>query len=232
MSLKPALHAVSCLVTLWALAVATPVAACIGSCVPDVPAPFVFEWTLDTPTEVALGLPPGTDFDFDVDWGDGSEISTAWTEQGSRDIPRAVTHEYDAGTYTVTVSGWVEAMRFFPNCKLTRVHNLGDVGWTSTAYMFAGCRGLTTVYGGDTSEVRDMTGMFYNAPLAEPDTLTWDVARVTSMRDMFHGATSAAPDVTHWDVSRVTDKAGVFHGARSVSPAAVELLDAGLPGEG
>ena len=48
----------------------------------------------------------------------------------------------------------------------------------------------------DTSNVINMTFMFYSATKANPNVSKWDTSKVTDMRSMFYGATSANPDVS------------------------------------
>ena len=74
-------------------------------------------------------LRSGYNYNFTVDWGDGSSTSTVTAHDDSDRI-----HTYvNAGEYTVTISGLVEAW-YFNNTgpsmlMLRQVTNLGDVGW-------------------------------------------------------------------------------------------------------
>ena len=64
--------------------------------------------------------------------------------------------------------------------KLLKVLNLGNMGWTSFLNSFAGNSNLTTVLGGNTSQVRNMSSTFYGA-CSDPETSGWDTSRVTNM---------------------------------------------------
>ena len=75
-----------------------------------------------------------------------------------------------------------------------------------------GCQNLKT------DNVTNMSGMFYEAKLANPNVSNWNTANVTDMKNMFFGAAAATPDVSGWDVSNVTDMHGMFRGARLASP--------------
>jgi surface protein len=64
-----------------------------------------------------------------------------------------------------------------------------------------------------TSDVTDMSGMFYDDAAFNQDISSWDVSSVTDMRNMFYHATSFNGDIGSWDVSSVTDMRAMFAGA-------------------
>ena len=210
---------------------------------------FVSVWKMsDTDKSITLPLREGFNYDFTVDWGDGS--SSQVTSYDDTDI----THTYGAaGDYTVTISGLVEAWFFDGGNRLSdyndhfqiiSVEDLGRVGWKNLYYAFEGCTNLTTFKGGDVSQVTDMESMFadtrrldslsvenwdvsnvqnmismfHGARLANPNVSDWDVSNVTDMHSMFARATSANPDVSRWNVSNVTDMSGMFDRATSANP--------------
>jgi surface protein len=75
------------------------------------------------------------------------------------------------------------------------------------SYAFFGCfafegQGLDAW---DTSNVRDMLGMFMNAPSFNGDLTHWNVKRVKTMSKLFREATCFNGDLSRWDVSSVTD---------------------------
>ena len=55
-----------------------------------------------------------------------------------------------------------------------------------------------------------MWGMFYDAPLVDPDVSNWDTSNVTEMTVMFKFAKSAKPDPSKWNTSKVVDVDQVF----------------------
>lgn len=71
------------------------------------------------------------------------------------------------------------------------------------------------------SRVKDMSGLFQNAPDFNED-LWWDTSSVTTMKRMFQGAKSFNQDLSDWDVSSVTDMSYMFH--RSLSFKATLVL--------
>ena len=69
----------------------------------------------------------------------------------------------------------------------------------------------------DTSQATDMSGMFYWASSFSADLSQCNTSQVMDMHRMFYGATSFSADVSRWDVSRVTNMYGMFRGATSFS---------------
>ncbi len=205
---------------------------------------FVSVWrTSQTSEAIALPLPSGYKYNFTVDWGDDS--SSEITSHDDSDI----THIYaEAGDYTVTISGTLEAWNFDSEAtthrlQLISVKDLGDVGWRSLKGAFRQCKALEYLSGGnvsgvtdmssmfgyaesihldvggwDTSKVTDMGSMFEETATANPDVSGWDVSNVTNMEDMFYEADVANPDVSGWDVSNVTDMNYMFDGADVANP--------------
>ena len=204
--------------------------------------PFISEWTVTDGEDITLPLKEGYNYNFTVNWGD--ESSSEVTSYDDSDI----THTYDtAGTYTVTISGTVEAWYFNDSGskdKIISVKNLGDMGWKDLSYAFAECTNLKELYGGnisgvtnmkdmfksnyslvnldirqwDVSNVTDMTGMFDGVSLANPDVSQWDVSNVTDMNNMFLIASLANPDVSNWNVSNITNMDSMFAGVSSANP--------------
>ena len=178
---------------------------------------FVSTWRIpEDSMSITLPLPRGFNYDFTVDWGDGN--SSAVTSHDDDDI----THSYTtAGDYTISIAGTIEAwsIKASPDkSKLLSVSNLGSVGWKNLKSAFNGCDNLTTVAGGDTSEVTDMSRMFANSPNVQPETGDWDVSNVTTMYRMFAGAKKANPDVRNWDVSSVTNMSAMFSSTSKAEP--------------
>ncbi len=181
-------------------------------------ADFVSVWRVaEDDLQVVLPVPQGFDYDFQVDWGDGASGQvTAWDDEDAA-------HTYaQAGTYTVTLRGRVEAWSFWkiPHSKdkIIAVNNLGSVGWRSFFGAFLACENLKEVAGGDTAQVTDMRYMFYLAPLAVPDTTGWDTSAVTNMAGMFWFAKAANPEVSNWNTAAVTDMSFMFASARAANP--------------
>lgn len=70
----------------------------------------------------------------------------------------------------------------------------------------------------DTSQVTDMSYMFYYTKNANPNVAYWDVSNVQDMAYMFCVAANANPDVSRWDVSNVRHMGYMFFHAEKANP--------------
>lgn len=90
---------------------------------------------------------------------------------------------------------------------------------TDMSGVFYGCYKVKPIVTNwNTSKVTRMAGMFLQAYEAEPDVSKWDTSKVESMQGMFSNAKSAKPDVSKWDTSKLVDIAFMFDGAESADP--------------
>ncbi|MBO7466586.1 MAG: BspA family leucine-rich repeat surface protein, partial [Bacteroidaceae bacterium] len=91
---------------------------------------------------------------------------------------------------------------------------------TTTARWFQRLYGLTTLEGTqyfNTSEVTDMSYMFF-ATFFDALDLSWmDVSNVTSMKGMFAGSRIQSLDLTGWNTSKVTDMSHMFEQCNLIS---------------
>ena len=176
-----------------------------------VPTPFVTTWTTTSPNE-QITIPVGSyDYNFSIDWGDGSEVDENRTD--------SVTHIYEeAGTYMVSIIGIFPHMNNLNNDdidKLTSVEQWGNIQWRSMAYMFKSAINLVInatdipvlIY------VEDMSHMFEGAVAFDHPLNDWGVSTVTDMSSMFSGAATFNQPLNDWDVSTVTDMSSMFSGA-------------------
>ena len=151
-----------------------------------------------------------------MDWGDGTT-----SEITSHDDPDK-NHTYASdGDYIITMSGHLEAIKFSGTAEATKlisISELGTVGWRFLWGAFRDCTNLTTVEGGDTSNVEDMSEMFYGATNATLNTSSWNTSRVLKMNTMFRDTDAANPDTTNWDVSHVTNMSQMFYDATVATP--------------
>ena len=179
---------------------------------PAPPASFRSTWRVPVDDkDITLPLVENYNYNFTVDWGDGSPISEI-TEHGDMDK----THTYKTeGDYNLVIEGTLEAWSFNNDStgdkdKILFVEDFGDLGYKNLSGAFHGCANLRDFEGGVTSAVTDMANMFNGATSADPDVSEWDVSKVTDMNLMFNGATSADPDVSEWDFSSVTNMTSMF----------------------
>ncbi len=156
-------------------------------------------------------------YDFTVDWGDNSGIKKVTSFD---DIDKVHTYE-NGGTYTITIMGSCEGFQNSSspfNSLLLEVVNLGHVGWKDLSRAFENNSFLTKVFGGNTSDVIDMSYMFSYASLATPDTTGWDTSNVANMTSMFKSAFEATPDTSNWNTSKVTNMNEIFQNAYRANP--------------
>ncbi len=199
---------------------------------------FITTWTTTT-TDETVTIPTSggaeiSDFEFIVDWGDGS------VERITGDDPDP-SHTYaTAGTHTVQIEGTFPYLK--PNAdggldQLVSVDQWGNIEWqsmnnsfawarnmeykatdvpdlskvTSTAGMFFAAEKLHGDFSGwNTSTVTDMSFMFDGATIFNGDISTWDVSKVTNMREMFQNADAFNQELSNWNVSSVTNMRGLF----------------------
>lgn len=165
-----------------------------------------------TPSEnFTLPLRSSYNYNFVIDWGDGN-----FDHIISDSDPNA-THTYlSAGTYEISIRGYLEAWYFNNTAhatKILRVYGIGDVGWINFENAFYGCSNIVefnTGGGGETINVTNMAGMF-RASSADPVMTGWDVSSVTDMSYMFEGNTGATTtDLSSWNTSSVQNMSFMF----------------------
>lgn len=225
-------------------------AAFWGSIHPVVAQPadaFVTTWNMpSSDLELTISTRGGstlTDYDFFIDWGDGSPV-----ERVRGDDPDP-THLYSAaGTYQVVIT--LPAGGAFPTISLNRgldreklasIDQWGTIPWESMLGAFAFANNMTYAATDtpDLSGVTEMDGMFtgasqFNGAIGDWDVSNvrfmsllfngasqfnqpigdWDVSNVEDMRSMFVFATRFNQPIGNWDVSNVTDMSGMFSNAR------------------
>ena len=127
---------------------------------------------------ITLPLVEDYNYNFTVDWGDGSPISEITAHN---DEDKAHTYA-EAGDYNLVIEGTLEAWSFNnagDKDKIRSVEDFGDLGYTNLSGAFHGSTNLSAFAGGVTSDVTDMTSMFEGATNANPDVSNWDVSSVT-----------------------------------------------------
>ena len=192
--------------------------------------------------QVTLPLQSGGDYNFIVDWGDGSNNTITDGDQLEK------THTYTSeGVYTISITGkiivwWFGNGRdrlkileiqqwgclqlgnfglYFYGCEnleLTATDNLNLTGTTNLFGTFGNCTNLGSsgnMDGWDVSSVTRMGYMFEEASSFNQPIGSWDVSSVTDMQSMFYGASSFNQPIGSWDVSSVTDMKWMFEGASS-----------------
>ena len=169
---------------------------------------FVTTWRVEAGENITIPT-TGTGYNYTVDWGDGTPMST---ETGD------ATHTYTAAAdYEVRISG--DFPRIHINLggnrlKIIAINQWGTQQWTSMDRAFAGAENLVGLANDrpDLSTVASMNSMFEGAIAFNQDIGTWNVSNVTNMNSVFNGATSFNQDIGNWDVGNVTRMINTFLG--------------------
>ena len=187
---------------------------------------FISTWRTTAASEtITLPLVASYNYDLIVDWGDGSQ-STIFSDSDSNK-----THTYtNAGDYTVTISGTMEAFSFNnlgDRLKLIEVVNLGDLGWINLSGAFYGCQNLLSFAGGKTNQVIDMSHMFHNTySLITLDLYTFDTTNVTDMSYMFSGQLVLTElDTSNFNTSQVNNMSYMFQSLMLISSLNLSSFD-------
>ncbi len=177
-------------------------------------APFTAKFSIyGSDLNLNLRLNSSYTYNFMVHWGDG----TSGVVTSSSDLDKNHTYS-SSGTYIVKITGRCPYLNFRDSEQIIEVTELGDTGWESFSHMFNNADNLTLVNGGSTRHVTNMSSMFLNAALANPDTSDWDTSKVTDMRSMFYSAALANPDTSNWDTSNVTYMNWMFSNTALANP--------------
>ena len=73
------------------------------------------------------------------------------------------------------------------------------------------------IAGWDTSQVTNMSNLFYNKSFFNDDISQWDVSNVTNMYATFRNASAFNGDISQWNVSAVIDMSYMFYNATAFS---------------
>jgi surface protein len=193
--------------------------------------PFVSTWdttiTSGTSTannQVQLPLVNVGNYNFLVDWGDGTQnIITSWNQP-------EILHTYaTAGVYNITMTGLISEWSFgdalfslfvSDSEKLLSISSWGDLqfGTTGANEYFYQCTNL------DLSSVSDLPNLSNTINLDGCFNLCtslttinrsneWDVSNITRMIATFVNCTNFNSDITTWDISNVTNMNTMFENA-------------------
>ena len=171
---------------------------------------FVTTWEVEAgDLDITIPTFTGATYNYDVDWGDNTAMSTAQSA--------AATHTYATpGEYEVRISGTFP--RIYINDsgdkeKIIAINQWGNQVWTSMNRAFAGASNLagdTAIVAPVLTSVTDMAGMFSDANTFNQDIGNWGVSNVTNMSSMFENAHAFNQDIGSWNVGSVTTMAEMF----------------------
>ena len=121
--------------------------------------------------------------------------------------------------WTYNVADWSYTWAYYSNLLEVIDGNTSDV--TDMTSMFYGCTSLTAVPLFDTSNVTEMSYMFRNCTSLTTVPL-FNTSKVTGMSDMFNNCTSLT-SVPLFDTSNVTYISQMFYGCTNVESGALAL---------
>ncbi|WP_318308808.1 BspA family leucine-rich repeat surface protein [Flagellimonas crocea] len=180
----------------------------------DDPASFVTKWQTQSDGEkIVIGANSNYDYDFTVDWGDGT------VEDVIQMNPETFEHTYEvAGEYTVAIEGGFPAIQMINSStadKLMSIEQWGNINWKDFSFAFADCTNMFYQASDSPklSEVTSLEGMFMDAVSFTADLNDWDTSSVTNMSHAFRNATSFNGDIGDWNTSNVTQMQYMFDGA-------------------
>ncbi len=174
---------------------------------------FITTWETTAPSQTITIPTTGGGYNYSVDWGDGSPVSSG--------VNTSISHPYAVpGVYTVKIDGNFPRI-YFNNSgdrlKIKSIEQWGTNVWSSMNKAFMGCENLVSNATDmpNLSMVTDMYGMFAYAREFNGDVGfgSWDVSNVSNMRGMFGGASSFNYPIGNWNVSNVTNMEQMFNGA-------------------
>ena len=211
---------------------------------------FISVWTTSNTSggsssanQIQLPLEAIGNYNFVVDWGDGSQDTiTLWNQAETL-------HTYSiAGTYTINITGTIQGFTFngigdrdklisinnwgilnlgnsgnyFSGCSNLDLSIVDDVldlaGTTDLSNMFKSCTSITTINNVNSwnlSNVIVIDSLFEGATLFNDDISSWDVSSVIGMSLVFQSTSNFNQPLNSWNVSNVTQMGGMFSGASS-----------------
>ncbi len=226
---------------------------------------FISVWKTDNPgasddNQITLPLVSNGQYDFTVDWGDGSSNTiTEWNQA-------EVTHSYAvAGEYTVIMSGTMGGLRLSPKGgadeeKIIEVRHWGALKFSSPtprafelaenlvftgsdALDLSGVTELADFFGGaynfdgyvgnwDVSSVTSLSGFLADGEEFSSGLSRWDVSQVSNFSDFLSGATNFNGDLSQWNVSNAVTMNGMlsYTGISSENYSAALNAWSNLPG--
>lgn len=208
--------------------------------------PFKTRWRTDNDGEtednqIRLPLNHGYDYDFVVEWGDGtSSHITSWNQD-------EITHTYtEPGIYDVSIRGKLPSFAFnqhpdIPDSlkanggdaqKLISIRQWGDIEWKSLNGMLSGIS--SEVILDDVSDTPDLSNIEdisyflssinYSSPVGL-DLSDWDFSGVSNFSYIIAGSNNITLiDLNKWDTSSMESMEGFFMNASNITLTASGLI--------
>jgi surface protein len=201
------------------------------------PKPFMSTWKTDNTSsnssatnQIRIPLTGSGLYNFMVYWGDNTSSSISSSFQS------ALTHSYaTAGTYNVTMSGYINGFQFSntgDRRKLINISQWGGLKLTSLPAQFYGCDALTlnnisdtpnlyTPYSSSTAYGPVLNATFRSCSLLVSISRAneWDTSKVNNMSQTFYTTYRYNQNIGNWNTSNVTNMTNTFCGLLGVKHA-------------
>ena len=175
------------------------------------PASFITTWTVGDGESIFIRVNPEfEDYDYQIDWGDGSSEETVTNNEPPE-------HTYGtAGDYQVAIKGAFPAIQLVsensPNeelenaDKLTSIDQWGSNAWQSMELAFYNCAEmeLNALDVPNMENVESMFGMFSGCLNFNGDLSAWDTSNVSNMEATFFVTNKFDQNLGGWNLSNVT----------------------------
>lgn len=171
--------------------------------------------------QIALPLQQDWEYDFTVDWWDKSKSKINSYKQSE------IIHTYyKPWIYTITISGKINGFAFNlwdkDSVNLDDWNKLIDIiQWWNVMLsdwwkQFSNAQNLNISAKDtlNTSNITDMSSMFYRAYSFDWDITKWDTSNVINMEWMFQHSHTFNQDIWFWKTSNVTNMKNMFRDAR------------------
>jgi surface protein len=155
----------------------------------------------------------GGGYDYNVDWGDGSNTSNETGDATKSNYSTAGPHK-------------IQITRDFPRIyylkqtptqreRLKEINQWGNIQWESLANSFYGCSKMQYLAtdAPDLSNCTDLTETFRGCSEFNGNINNWDVSNITKMLNLFAYASEFNSPLSNWNTTNVVDMRGVFFAA-------------------
>ncbi|WP_285655349.1 BspA family leucine-rich repeat surface protein [Allomuricauda sp. NBRC 101325] len=184
---------------------------------------FITTWNIpEDGFELVLGTLVEYEYDFTIDWGDGTIENITLAVDDAQP-----THMYaTAGERTVALQGefptfvMYENVPFSTRISLKSMDQWGAIEWKSLSDAFTLAIGMkyNATDAPNLSQTTSLASMFGGIASFDAEAANaigqWDVSNITDMSAMF-GSTKFNGDLSGWNVSKVEDMSGMFSNAAS-----------------
>jgi surface protein len=154
------------------------------------------------------------DYDFYVDWGDGTRDNITIYNQAE------VTHQYsNTGIYEVRIYGGITGWQFNnvgDKEKIIEISQWGPLGFVDNdGALFYGCSNLELTATDNLTLANTASTIFRNCNnLGSGGNMSnWNTSNITSMNETFTFASNFNQSIDNWDVGNVTTLRNAFYGA-------------------